>query len=142
MKIALHASRRALIIAAIALGAGAGTASATDVPVSLSGANEVPPVMTSASGSGTLVINPDMSVSGKVTTSGVDGTMAHIHEAAAGKNGPVVVPLEKQGDGGWAVPAGAKLNDAQFRAFQNGNLYVNVHSAAHPGGEIRAQLKP
>ena len=120
----------------------AGLASAADVKVALNGSNEVPPVTTSASGSGTLVINADRSVSGSVTTSGVEGTMAHIHEGAAGKNGPVIVPLEKKGDGGWAVPAGAKLTDAQYKAFQSGNLYVNVHSAAHPGGEIRAQLKP
>ncbi len=75
-------------------------------------------------------------------TTGVAGTMAHIHMAGAGKNGPVIVPLEKNGDHGWKVPAGAKLNDDQMKAFKAGDLYVNVHSAANPGGEIRGQLKP
>jgi hypothetical protein len=40
------------------------------------------------------------------------------------------------------VPPGAKLSAAEYKAFQAGHLYVNVHSLAHPGGEIRAQLKP
>jgi len=130
-----------LVIAASTFAAGTGLAAAADVKVALTGGHEVPPVTTNASGSGTLSINADKSVAGSITTSGVEGTMAHIHEAAAGKNGPIIVPLEKQGDR-WAVPAGAKLTDAQYKAFQNGDLYVNVHSAAHPGGEIRAQLKP
>ncbi len=131
-----------LAIAASAFAAGAGPAAATDVKVALTGGHEVPPVTTNAAGKGTLAINADKSVSGSIDTSGVEGTMAHIHEAAAGKNGPIIVPLEKHGDHGWAVPAGAKLTDAQYKAFQKGDLYVNVHSAAHPGGEIRAQLKP
>jgi hypothetical protein len=62
--------------------------------------------------------------------------------AAAGKNGPVIVPLAKSGEGTWSVPAGAKLTDAQYEAYKAGELYVNVHSAENKGGEIRGQLKP
>jgi len=40
------------------------------------------------------------------------------------------------------VPAGAKLTPEQILAWKAGNLYVNVHTAEHPGGEVRAQLKP
>ena len=97
---------------------------------------------TAASGSGTITVGADKSVSGSVTTTGVDGTAAHIHMAATGQNGPVIVPLTKTADGVWSVPAGAKLTDAQYDAFKAGNLYVNVHSAANKGGEIRGQLKP
>ncbi|HTD90469.1 MAG TPA: CHRD domain-containing protein [Burkholderiales bacterium] len=113
-----------------------------DVKVTLSGDQEVPPVTTSASGNGTITIGTDKSVSGSVTTSGIAGVAAHIHEAGAGKNGPVIIPLTKTSDNLWSVPASAKLTDAQFDAFKAGNLYVNVHSAANKGGELRGQLKP
>ena len=122
--------------------AGAGVALAEHVRVSMIGANEVPAVSTKATGHGTITINDDKTVSGSVTTSGIKGTMAHIHMAAAGENGPVIFPLKKSGKHGWAVPAGAKLTDDQYKAFKAGDLYVNVHSAAHKSGEIRGQLKP
>ncbi len=129
------------LTAALLLGAlSAGAASAADVKVTLSGANEVPPVSTSASGSGTITIGDDGAVAGSVSTTGVAGTAAHIHEGAAGKNGPVIVPLVKDGDT-YKVPTGAKLSEAQMATFKAGGLYVNVHSAANPGGEVRAQLK-
>jgi len=115
----------------------------TGTNVKLSGAEEVPPVTTSASGSGTITVKEDKSVSGSVTTTGVAGAAAHIHTGAAGKNGPVIIPLTKSSDGNtWSVPEGAKLTDAQYNEYKAGNLYVNVHSAAHKGGEVRGQLKP
>jgi len=111
------------------------------VAVKLSGAEEVPPVQASGSGSGTIRVNADGTVSGSVTTTGVQGTMAHIHQGAKGQNGPVIIPLTKEGDT-YTVPAGAKLNDAQMKAFKEGNLYVNVHTARNKGGEVRGQLQP
>jgi hypothetical protein len=128
--------------AVIALAAFSGMAFGDEVKVTLSGDQEVPAVKTSASGGGMITINVDMSVSGGVTTTGVTGTMAHIHQASAGKNGPVIVPLIKSGDSTWSVPPGAKLTDAQYGAYKAGDLYVNVHSAENKGGEIRGQLKP
>jgi hypothetical protein len=109
--------------------------------VTLTGAEEVPPVSTAARGSGHFTIGDDGAVSGSVTTTGVNGTAAHIHMAAKGQNGGVIVPLTKNGDT-YSTPAGAKLNDAQMAAFRAGNLYVNVHSDAHKGGEVRGQLHP
>jgi len=119
---------------------GSGVALGADVKVMLTGANEVPPVTTSASGDGAISIADDGTVSGSVTTKGVQGTAAHIHMAAAGNNGPVIVPFTKEGDT-YKAPAGAKLNADQLKAFKSGDLYVNVHSAANPNGEIRGQLK-
>src|SRR5438132_9798682 len=69
--------------------------------VKLTGDQEVPPVKTAASGSGTIVISSDKSVSGSVTTTGLEGTVAHIHDSVPGqtmcgaKNGPVIIPLTK-----------------------------------------------
>jgi predicted small secreted protein len=108
--------------------------------LTLSGANEVPPVTTSASGKGTVTVNSDRTVSGSITTSGINPTMAHIHEGAAGTNGPVIITLTKEGNN-FKVPANAKLTEAQYASYKAGRLYVNVHSAAYPGGELRAQLK-
>lgn len=115
---------------------------ADTVKVTLTGDMEVPPVKTMASGSGTVTVNPDMSVSGSIATTGLDGTMAHIHMGAKGKNGPVIVPLVKNGEYGWTVPPGAKLSAEQYKAYKDGDLYINVHTAANKGGEIRGQLLP
>jgi hypothetical protein len=111
------------------------------VSVNLSGAEEVPPVSTSGSGSGSFRVAEDGTISGSVTTKGVPGTMAHIHQGAKGQNGPVIVPLTKSGDT-YSVPAGRKLTAAQLQAFKAGNTYVNVHTAKHKGGEVRGQLVP
>ena len=110
--------------------------------VVLSGSQEVPPVTTSASGSGTITVGPDKSVTGSITTTGVTAIAAHIHDGAPGRNGPVIIPLVKTSENVWSVPAGAKLTGAQHENYRAGNLYVNVHSAANKGGEIRGQLKP
>jgi CHRD domain len=118
------------------------TANAKDVAVTLTGDQEVPAVTSAAKGMGKITIGDDKSVSGGFTTNGIAGMAAHIHEAAPGKNGPPIITLEKKGDNEWAVPAGSKLTDAQYESFKAGNLYVNVHSADHKGGEIRTQLKP
>ncbi len=109
--------------------------------VTLSGANEVPAVNTTASGTGTITIAADGSVTGSVTVTGMEPTMGHIHQGAVGVNGPVIVPFVQTGNV-FTAPAGAKLTETQMAAYRAGNLYVNVHSATNPTGQIRAQLKP
>ncbi len=137
----LHCSMpSAARILALALCLSAGAASGAGLE--LSGANEVPPVTTAASGTGTINVAEDGSVSGSVKVTGLTGTMAHIHVGAAGKNGPVIIPLTQSANGEWTVPAGAKLNAEQMKSYKAGELYVNVHTEAHKGGEVRAQLVP
>ncbi len=134
--------RATAVAAAMLLAAGAGLATAATVHVRLTGAQEAPPVKTMAHGAGVIEVAADRAVSGKISTSGVKATMAHIHEAAPGKNGPPIVMLKRGPKGTWVVPAGSRLSPREYKAFLAGDLYVNVHSAAHPGGEIRGQIKP
>ena len=119
------------------------TASAHAQPpmsLTLNGATEMPPVVTAATGSGQISVTPDRNVSGSIKVSGMVASMAHIHEAAAGKNGPPIITLIKAPNDSFAVPAGTRLSEAQYTSYTSGMLYVNVHSAQHPDGEIRAQL--
>jgi CHRD domain len=108
--------------------------------ISLSGAAEVPPVTTQATGSGQITILPDRTISGSIKTSGIAASMAHVHEAPAGKNGPPIVTLSKAVNDSFVVPPNTRLTEAQYRSYTAGNLYINVHSGQHPDGEIRGQL--
>lgn len=131
----------------LALSATAGAlalscASAADVQVKLSGQEETPPVSTTATGSATISVGADKKVSGTVKTVGVDGTAAHIHAGGPGEKGPPVITLVKGENGTWTVPGDAALTDEQYAAYKAGKLYINIHSAANKGGEIRGQIKP
>ncbi len=108
--------------------------------ISLNGAAEVPPVATSASATGKFIVLPDRSISGSIRVSGMVPTMADIHEAPVGKNGPPIITLSKAPDDSYSVPPDTRLSEAQYTSYATGKLYVNVHSAQHPDGEIRAQL--
>ena len=136
--------RIATLSTAIAAAALAGCAHHTHLGaphrIALSGGSEVPPVTTPASGSGTVTVHADCKVHAHITVTGMTATMAHIHEGAAGTNGPPIVTLNKTADNVFHAPAGAKLTEGQCATHRAGGTYVNVHSAKHPGGEIRAQL--
>ena len=138
--LATSKKRMNVMTLALALSFGIASAAAVAADVKLSGDEEVPPVKSAGSASGAITIGDDGAVSGSVTATGFTPTAAHIHQAAAGKNGPVIVPFTKEGDK-FSAPAGAKLTPDQLKAYKAGELYVNVHSAANPGGEVRAQLK-
>ena len=136
----------AQILKIVALGCflaiGAGSANAAETKLTLNGASETPPVTTSVTGSGSITVNTDKTVSGTITTTGLVGTVAHIHLGAEGKKGPVIIALVKSGENSWSVPIGSKLTDDQYASYKAGNLYVNVHTAQNKDGEIRGQLKP
>ena len=109
--------------------------------VTLVGANEVPAVTTRATGRATVTVDANCGVTATVITEELNPTAAHIHEGAAGANGGVAVPLNKTGPNTFAAAPGAKFTPAQCDAYKKGNTYINVHSAANPGGEIRGQIR-
>src|SRR6266478_1897145 len=90
-------------VAAVLLAGYAGSALSDEVKVTLTGNQEIPPVTTAASGTGTFTVGADKSVSGSVTISGMSATVAHIHEAAAGTTGPIIIPLTKIYDNVFAL---------------------------------------
>jgi hypothetical protein len=111
----------------------------------LDGEQEVPPSGSQATGQATLTVNlASGAVEGQLTLTGIDATAAHIHDAFAGTNGGVLVPLEQDGTDPnlFAVPADAALDAAGVDRLLAGALYVNTHTAAFPGGEIRGQILP
>jgi CHRD domain len=137
--------------AALLVAGCANTPKSTSGMTALSGAEEVPPVTTNASGVTDISARQSRcanssgdcpTIHGIVNTSGVTSTAAHVHQGAAGQNGPVIVTLVRTGPNSWTVPQGTTLSSAQYDAYSAGQLYVNVHSDANKGGEIRAQLKP
>ena len=148
--------KRLLTVIALAVGllalpalvaAAEGTFTAT-----LSGDQEVPPVSTSASGTALVTISADdTTVTYEVTYSGLSGDLAaaHIHCGPAGVAAGVMLPFAHG-----PSPFSGTLTQADFvacgdvttfagalDAIRAGNAYVNLHTAANPGGEIRGQLK-
>jgi hypothetical protein len=140
---ALHRSISALSSFALAALLAAGSSLAlAQAALKLTGDQEVPANTSTAVGTGQITVAADGAVSGSVSAPSLQGTVAHIHVGAKGVNGPVIVPLAAGPNGLWSVPAGAKLTAEQLEAYKAGNLYVNVHTAEHKGGEIRTQLTP
>ena len=110
---------------------------------SLTGAQEVPPVTTGGSGSADLRYNPSTQMlSWSVTHSGLSGpvTAAHIHgPAPAGQNAGVAIPFTNVGSP--TITGEAKLTPQQLAQLVGGQMYVNLHTAANPNGEIRGQIR-
>jgi hypothetical protein len=111
--------------------------------VALKSAEEVP--SNTSSGSGTADVTYDTQskkLSWKVSYSGLTGpaTAAHFHgPAEPGKNAGVMIPIQNIATS--PAEGSATLTDAQAADLTAGRLYVNVHTAANPGGEIRGQVK-
>ena len=113
--------------------------------VMATGIEEVPASDSQATAQADLTINvASGDVQGGLVTSGIDATAAHIHDAFAGSNGPVLIPLDQDGADPtiFTVPGGTVMDANGIDRLLAGALYVNVHSAAAPGGEIRGQILP
>jgi CHRD domain len=137
----------ALCLFGIALWAGAVLAAPASFKVALTGAQQSPAVQTSGTGSASLTYDPTTRVvTWSISYSGLSGpvTMAHFHgPAAAGANAGVQIWLSKQGAPADSPITGqATLTPDQAQQFTGGQWYINLHTQAHPGGEVRGQVMP
>src|SRR5215470_12598219 len=133
------------MFAALALGtaiAFAGPAFADKYKAALDAKSEVPPNASTATGSADIDYDAaTKKLSWKVTYSGLSGpaTAAHFHgPAEAGKNAGVAIAIPNAGSS--PVEGSATLTEAQAADLESGKYYVNIHTAANPGGEIRGQV--
>jgi hypothetical protein len=138
----------ALLAAATLAAAGCGMTGTSDskppggtMNVSLSGSNEVPPNASTAVGMARIDLS-GMTLKWTVTYSGTTGpvTAGHFHgPAPAGANAGVVLPFT--GSMASPIEGSATLTQAQVDQLKAGLWDVNLHTAAHPGGELRGQVK-
>jgi len=113
----------------------------------LSGAQENPAVVTSASGNGGIIFDPGTNgITGGVTVYGLTPASVGIFQAPSGNPTgnstiPAIITLSSAGDGlTFFIPAGTTLNAGQITSLRAGELYFNVITAAHSAGEIRGQI--
>jgi hypothetical protein len=107
----------------------------------LTSAQEVPPTVSIATGTGVVIADPaTRNFKATITTSGIAGTAAHIHLGVPGVSGAIVFPMTEiaAGSGVWVTQG--TMADTQFNTLVAGNYYFNVHSAAFQNGEIRGQI--
>jgi hypothetical protein len=134
------------VIAVLALGAAvvfAGPASSAEkLKATLDGKSEVPATTTGGKGTAELAYDAaSKKLSWTVSYSGLSGpaTAAHFHgPAEAGKNAGVAVAIPNAATS--PVKGEATLTDAQAADLMAGKYYINIHTAANPGGEIRGQV--
>jgi hypothetical protein len=140
----LHSGIFAVAATVAVLAAGAACAEVLHYTANLDGRSETPP--NDSQGVGLASVNFDTGskkLDWTVDYSGLTGpaTMAHFHgPAPVGKAAPVVIAFK--GDLASPLKGSATLTDAQIADLRSGVWYVNVHTAAHPGGEIRGQVEP
>jgi hypothetical protein len=112
----------------------------------LSGLQEIPQVITDATGGGYALFNTiNNGVTLALATTGVeDAIMAHIHTGFAGVNGPVLLGLTQDSEdvNRWTSGGEVELEQSTADLLLSGGHYVNVHTPANQGGELRGQITP
>ena len=126
---------------------GSAMAATQSFQVPLVGSQQVPSVETAGMGMAELTYDPaTRMVTWTITYAGLSGpvTMAHFHgPAAKGENAAPQVWLTKQGSPAEnPIKGQATLTPDQAKEFLAGKWYVNLHTQAHPAGEIRGQVVP
>jgi CHRD domain len=125
----------------------------------LSGQNEIPPVQSSAAGEAEFRTPANGTVGYRVNITGIsNASAAHIHQAKAGENGEIIAdllhtPTSKDKDTAYGMIFRGNLTDSSLKgpmqgktladlvaAMDAGDTYVNVHTDAHPDGEVRGQI--
>jgi hypothetical protein len=133
------------MLATLALGAAvtfAGPAFADKMKATLNGKSQVPANTSAGTGTAELDYDPaSKKLTWTLTYTGLSGpaTAAHFHgPAEADKNAGVAVAIPNAGTS--PVQGSATLTDAQAADLVAGKYYINIHTAANPGGEIRGQV--
>jgi Cu/Zn superoxide dismutase len=112
---------------------------------SMDGAQEVPPVTTNATGAGMVSVDRDQTNAHyMVVISGLTPSGAHFHEGAKGQTGAVIFDLTPSFSnngafGYWTGNSTTPFITASSRKFRKDSVYINVHTTAHPNGELRGQ---
>ena len=140
MRAAIVPSASLAALACALLLAWPASAEVVNLKTTMDAKSEVTP--NSSAGTGTLTATYDTGskkLSWKGSYSGLSGpaTAAHFHSGEAGKNGAVAVPITPATS---PFEGSATLNDAQANELLAGKWYVNVHTEANKGGEIRGQV--
>lgn len=138
-----NAGMAGFVLLAMLTAGGVASAEEMKMMTDLSAANEVPANDSGATGTADITYDTDSKeLTWTIEFSGLTGpaTGAHFHgPAPEGENAGVVVPIE---DVESPSEGSATLTAEQAEQLQSGMLYVNIHTAAHPDGEIRGQVKP
>jgi hypothetical protein len=128
-------------ICLLALLAGAAQAETVVLKSDLKGSSEVPPNTSTATGTAEATLDTQTrQLTYKVTYSGLSGPPmgAHFHgPGETGKNAGIVLPFKTLAS---PIEGSATLTENQANDLLAGKWYANVHTGAHPGGEIRGQM--
>ncbi len=127
-----------------AINGGNGSDTSKEFSATLDGAQEVPPIASTGTGSATLTLEGDV-LSFDIVASGLSGpvTAAHIHTAPAGQDGGVTLNLAdflSEVNGEVSIEGEWTLSAAELTDLEAGALYINLHTGQFPDGELRGQI--